>query len=89
MNGKEVPALDHVLIWNAVDLGRKLEEFRAYYNENRVHQSLSGRTPGERSGQPPRPPTPLLTITRGGTTTAVCSRCNSSVIYEFAMDTSG
>jgi hypothetical protein len=30
-----------VLIWNAVDLGRKLEEFRNYYNENRVHQSLS------------------------------------------------
>ena len=48
--------LDHVLIWNAVDLGRKLEEFRTYYNENRVHQSLSGRTPGERSGQPPARP---------------------------------
>jgi transposase InsO family protein len=45
--------LDHVLIWNTVDLGRKLEEFRNYYNENRVHQSLSGSTPGERSGQPP------------------------------------
>ena len=45
--------LDHVLIWNAVDLGRKLEEFRNYYNENRVHQSLNGSTPGERSGQPP------------------------------------
>jgi len=45
--------LDHVLIWNAVDLGRKLEEFRNYYNENRVHQSLGGRTPAERSGQPP------------------------------------
>ena len=45
--------LDHVLIWNAVDLGRKLEAFRNYYNENRVHQSLSGSTPGESSGQPP------------------------------------
>jgi len=45
--------LDHVLIWNAVDLGRKLEEFRNYYNNNRVHQSLGGGTPGERSGQPP------------------------------------
>ena len=45
--------LDHVLIWNAVDLRGKLEEFRNYYNENRFHQSLSGRTPGERSGQPP------------------------------------
>src|SRR5262245_48485254 len=46
--------LDHVLIWNAIDLERKLEEFRNYYNEHRVHQSLNGRTPGERSGQ--RPP---------------------------------
>jgi transposase InsO family protein len=45
--------LDHVLIWNAVDLGRKLEEFRNYYNERRVHQSLGRRTPAERSGQPP------------------------------------
>jgi putative transposase len=44
--------LDHVLIWNAVDLERKLEEFRNCYNENGVHQSLSGSTPGERSGQP-------------------------------------
>ena len=44
--------LDHVLIWNAIDLERKLEGFRIYYNENRVHQSLSGSTPGERSGKP-------------------------------------
>jgi hypothetical protein len=36
-----------------MDLERKLEEFRIYYNENRVHQSLSGSTPVERSGQPP------------------------------------
>ena len=27
--------LDHVLIWNAIDLKRKLEEFRIYYNESR------------------------------------------------------
>jgi putative transposase len=45
--------LDHVLIWNATDLERKLEEFKLYYNENRVHQSLGGRTPEEQSGQPP------------------------------------
>jgi putative transposase len=45
--------LDHVVIWNATDLERKLEDFRIYYNENRVHQSLGGRTPEERSGQPP------------------------------------
>src|SRR5207249_8765126 len=30
--------LDHVLIWNVIDLERKLEEFRNYYNESRVHQ---------------------------------------------------
>ena len=46
-------SLDHVLIWNAIDLERKLEEFRIYYNESRVHQSLSGSTPGERSGESP------------------------------------
>jgi putative transposase len=45
--------LDHVMIWNAVDLERKLQEFRVYYNGNRVHQSLSGRTPEEISGKPP------------------------------------
>jgi transposase InsO family protein len=45
--------LDHVLVWNAVDLERKLEAFRDYYNEHRVHQSLNGSTPLERSGQPP------------------------------------
>jgi transposase InsO family protein len=45
--------LDHVLVWNAVDLERKLEAFRHYYNEHRAHQSLNGISPGERSGQPP------------------------------------
>jgi transposase InsO family protein len=45
--------LDHVLIWNAIDLERKLEEFRNYYNEHRFHQSLSGSTPAEMSGKPP------------------------------------
>jgi hypothetical protein len=34
--------LDRVLFWNTVDLARKLEEFRSYYNnESRCHQSLS------------------------------------------------
>jgi putative transposase len=51
--------LDHVLIWNAVDLERKLEEFRHYYNNHRVHQSLNGSTPGERSGQAPPSPAVL------------------------------
>jgi len=44
--------LDRVFFWNAVDLERKLGDFTIYYNGNRCHQSLSGRTPLERSGQP-------------------------------------
>ena len=37
--------LDHVLFWNARDLGRKLADFRAYYNGARSHASLKGHTP--------------------------------------------
>ncbi|MDH3217581.1 MAG: transposase [Candidatus Krumholzibacteria bacterium] len=42
--------LDHVLFWNAIDLERKLDEFRQYYNDHRVHASLNGNTPMEASG---------------------------------------
>jgi len=42
--------LDHVLVWNSTDLERKLEEFRHYYNDHRVHASLDGNTPTEASG---------------------------------------
>ena len=44
--------LDQVLFWNSLDLKRKLDEFRIYYNGSRVHQSLGGRTPEEHSGKP-------------------------------------
>jgi hypothetical protein len=54
-----------VLIWNAVDLGRKLEEFRIYYDENRVHQSLAALRENDLANR--RPPLPSLTTTRGGT----------------------
>ena len=37
--------LDHVLFWNTPDLERKLDEFRTYYNSERVHSSLNGNTP--------------------------------------------
>jgi putative transposase len=37
--------LDRVFFWNAVDLARKLGEFRDYYNGHRVHRSLDGTTP--------------------------------------------
>ena len=37
--------LDYVLFWNGRDLERKLADFRAYYNVERVHSSLDGKTP--------------------------------------------
>ena len=42
--------LDHTLFWNAVDLERKLEAFRKYYNHSRVHAALEGDTPAQVSG---------------------------------------
>ena len=39
--------LDHTLFWNAVDLERKLELFKDYYNRSRTHSSLDGNTPAE------------------------------------------
>ena len=42
--------LDRVFFWNAVDLARKLDEFRDYYNVRRVHRSLDGTTPAQRAG---------------------------------------
>jgi len=45
--------LDQVPFWNAIDLMRKLEEFRTYYNAHRVHRSLDGATRSQRCGEPP------------------------------------
>jgi len=42
--------LDHTLFWNAVDLERKLELFKDYYNHSRTHASLDGNTPAVISG---------------------------------------
>lgn len=44
--------LDHVLIWNEMDLALKLEEFRTYYNGYRVHSALNGETPSGMAGHP-------------------------------------
>jgi putative transposase len=44
--------LDRMFFWNAVDLARKLGDFKIYYNGSRCHQSLSGGTPSEKSGKP-------------------------------------
>ncbi len=47
--------LDRLCFWNGRDLSRKLELFRRYYNEHRVHQSLAGATPAEQGGCPSQP----------------------------------
>jgi len=44
--------LDQVFFWNAIDLVRKLEEFKDYYNTQRVHRALAGATPAQRAGTP-------------------------------------
>jgi len=42
--------LDRMFFWNEADLIRKLSEFRAYYNDDRVHRGLDGTTPAIRAG---------------------------------------
>jgi putative transposase len=42
--------LDQMFFWNAFDLTRKLEMFRCYYNQQRVHRSLDAMTPVRRAG---------------------------------------
>lgn len=44
--------LDRMFFWNRTDLEHKLEQFKSYYNQLRVHQSLEGATPGEKAGSP-------------------------------------
>ncbi|MCW8931795.1 MAG: integrase core domain-containing protein [Gammaproteobacteria bacterium] len=39
--------LNQTLFWNERDLMRKLDEFKTYYNEQRVHYALHGQTPRE------------------------------------------
>jgi transposase InsO family protein len=51
--------LDRVFFWNTVDLTRKLEAFRNYYNTCRVHRSLDGTTPAHRAGASAPPNAPL------------------------------
>jgi len=42
--------LNQIFFWNALDLTRKLEMFRCYDNQQRVHRSLGGTTPDQRAG---------------------------------------
>ena len=43
-------AVNRVLFGNAADLARKLEAFRDYYNDHRVHRALAGLTPAQFAG---------------------------------------
>jgi transposase InsO family protein len=56
-------ALNHLKsptpFWNAVDLERKLELFKDYYNHSRTHASLDGNTPAVISGDRVAQPAPL------------------------------
>ena len=51
--------LDRAFFWNVIDLARKLDEFRDYYNAHRVHRSLDGTTPTQRAGAPSSAPLSL------------------------------
>jgi len=42
--------LNRVFFWSSVDLARKLEAFRDYYNGHRVHRAITGLTPAQRAG---------------------------------------
>ncbi len=44
---------DQVFFWNAVDLERKLDEFKGYFNEQRTHAGLEAVTPAVKSGGTP------------------------------------
>jgi transposase InsO family protein len=37
--------LDHVPFWNSLDLQRKLDQFKDYYNHHRTHSSLNSEPP--------------------------------------------
>jgi len=39
--------MDHVPFWNSMDLQRKLDQFKNYYNQHRPHTSLAGHTPDD------------------------------------------
>jgi len=51
--------LDRVFFWNVADLMWKLDAFRDYYNASRVHRSLYGATPAQRTGAKPPAPAAL------------------------------
>jgi putative transposase len=55
--------LDRVFFWNAVDLARKLSEYKDYYNAHRVHRSLGGITPAQCAVESSAAPASLVCYT--------------------------
>jgi transposase InsO family protein len=51
--------LDRMFFWNALDLTRKLGEFKDYYNLHRVHRALDGTPPARRADGSTPPPAAL------------------------------
>jgi len=51
--------LDWVFFWNVVDLERKLEEYRTYFNSSRTHAGIEATTPAVKGGKSPAPPISL------------------------------
>ena len=48
--------LDQTFFWNSLDLERKLNHFKDYYNQYRVHSALDGDAPNERCDEIQREP---------------------------------
>jgi Integrase core domain len=68
--------LDRTFFWNSVDLTRKLEEFKDYYNAQRVHRALAG---ARQRNAPERTPSLLLPLitTLGGSNVVAYFRLRS------------
>lgn len=51
--------LDQMFFWNAIDLERKLEEYRLYFNASRTHLGIGATTPAVKGAEPPPLPASL------------------------------
>ena len=69
--------LDHTFFWNSIDLHRKLEKFRTYYNSARVHRSLNGTTPAICAGHSSPSTANLAHCMRGNATATDYSKLPS------------
>jgi hypothetical protein len=75
--------LDRAFFWNALDLARKLEAFRSYYNGHRVHRALAGFTPEQRAGAP-SPAAATLEHCASSSTARICFRSQLPLDNKFA-----